>query len=850
MEPAPAFTRINFDIVQRSRGGNSLKTAAYIMCGRVDIGDDHYAFNRKASELVHGEVMLPPGSQECYRDTATLWSAAEAAERRVDAQTARQVLVSIPRECPRDLWPALARALVAPYVLDGMAAQVAIHCPYASDSEPQPHIHIQLSLRRMTQGGFATKKATEWNSQFREDQGRAERSRIAERASAFFREQGLDITLDPRSLADRGIDRAPEPAAPAADWKRWLRETGQPDAAPINVRAVLEHRQKRAVWERATASADAWQRHAEQLEAQAEALRKANAAKLKAALEDRARNNQKIIAVPAQHKVARAEAAKKEETTMAQRPQKTRTRSDSWMRGTSWDALSDRQREDARRAWERWTSETKRDRERYTLESYATYVMDARAREEAARVLDDEPAAVTDAPATQAAAQTNGIAPSSFSAAADSRRTHLETLLADRYQAPHALKAAGVKRVEVDRDGRRAVLHMAAGTIIDHGDRLTTEGATTPDLAKATIAAAAAKGWSSVRLTGSETYKQAVAMAALFHTPPLNTDHELSGEGRQTVQAQLRDRATLSVAPLDDLTGMAPADAAKARVNHEIRLAQALRSGEPQGERNPRTIAAARIAEVIARREQARLDAAEASAAAAQHCEAFGWRSRLPGTASYRRQSALDAEAAILDREARRLDRTHDKGVRRIERDAQREARQNNQVIQDWKWSRPVRQADAKLAQLAAIQSAVDAGDDSTIQAAANGKMGNAVKAAQDHQQAAALAAAQAEKDALAARTPQQLREAALTASLAAEKDAGRDPRHLEAARTVTAAIASGDPATIQAAASPTPNIQAAQRAAQEWKRREKERDEEIRLELEIQAAMRERQEMGAGLRL
>ena len=842
MTDAASFTRIAFDVI---RGPAAVKAAAYNLSNKLG----EFDFTRKSGDYVAGAVLLPDGAADQFADRETLWSAMQEAERQANGQPARQVLVSIPRELDEHLWLDLARAISTPWVEAGMAAQIDVHSPIGSDGERQPHIHFMLSMRRLADVPAHT-KAREWNALFREDQGKAERSRIADRANGFFRQHGLAITLDARSLEARGIDRPPEPTAPRQDWQRWLREGALPDQQPSTVQQVFTHREQRNVWERATASADAWAAHAERLEAQEEALREANAAKLNAALEDRARNNQKIIAVPAGKNLAQA-AEDTGRMEMARRPTQTaRTRSDSWMRATNWDALSDRQREDARRAWERWITQTRRNRERYPLQSYAEYVMDARAREEAARVLDDEPAAVPDAPAIQAAPQTNGISPSSFSAAADSRRTHLEALLAQRYSAPAAL-ASHIQRIEVEQDGRRAVLHTAAGRITDHGDRLEHSGPAeiSPQLAAAIVATAAAKGWASgVRLTGGQQYKEAVAMAAAMHRPPLQTDHELSGDGRATVQAQLRERAAAEVAPLGQLTGMAPADAARARVDHEIALAEALMAGEPQGERDPRTIAAARIAEAIGRRNQARQDAAEATAAAAAHREQHPWTARLLDSSARRRQAAMDSEAAALDKEARRLDRSHERSIRHIEKDAEREARQNTRAHQDWKWSKPVRQADAKLRQLDAITTALAAGDEATVRVAAAGKMASAFQAAEQHKVRAEQERADQETARLAARTPAELKAAALAASLAAERAAGSDPRRQEAARTVTAAISLGDRETIEAAANG--DMQAAAQAAAVWKRRQTERDEEIRRDLELQAMLRERAEMSTGVRL
>ena len=812
MTDGSAHTRINFDVVQRSRGGSAVKTAAYIACARLEYDDTLYDFRRKKSELVHAEILLPAGSPTAYRDPAALWGAAEAAERRHDAQVARQVLVSIPRECPRELWPALARAIVAPYVADGAATQVAVHCPRASDGAEQPHLHAQITLRRVTPDGLAPKKTAEWNSQFREGQGRAERARISDRANKFFAAHGLDITLDPRRLADRGIDRTPEPIAPAQDWQRWLREGARPDARPITVEQVFRHRESRRTWERATAAAAAWGAHADTLDRQIATTQQQNDERVRAAA------------------AAKSERQNRGYTQMARKPidrNNNNESSTSWARRTGgWDALSDAQQQAARAAHERW----RRRGGKQPLDSYVAYVQDRRVRE------------VEEAQEEQ---QPDGIAPASSVAAERNRTSHLERLLAERYQTPSAL-APYVRHVDLDTDSRTATLHTAAGRIMDHGDRITSEGSTSPELAAAIVAAAAAKNWQSIVLTGSAAYREAVAQAAALHIPPLTTDHELSGEGRAIVQARLHERAQAAVPVLPDLTAMPPPDAARARIEHEREKAQAALAGEPQGELDPRRLAAPKIAEAIAIRDRAREDAAEASAAAAAHREHYGWSARLLDPAARRRQAALDSEAAASDREARRLDRGHDRAVRRIEKEAQKQARANEREHATWTWSRPVRQAQTTLVRLDKVSAAVNAGDEATVQAAATtGSLAPALAAAEVHQQRQAEAAAEQERARLAARTPAELKRDALSAALSAENQA-KGGAEQEAARRVTAAVARGDTETIAAAANG--DLQAAAEAAEAWQEREREAEEDRR-ERALAAMLRESRLEATGMR-
>jgi hypothetical protein len=247
---AVVFSRLEFGIVARARGegrsGSAVAAAAYNLCGRLDHAGRSFDFTRKRNEYVGGGVLLPVGAAPELSDQGFLWRAAEAAECRVDAQVARQVLLSVPRDVRPEDRSAFAEAIAAAWVADGMVVQYDVHNPVAVDGGEQPHIHFLLSLRRATPDGFAPKKAREWNVAFREASGRAERQRVAERANAWLAMQGYDARLDLRSLTDQGVDRPPEPSAPRADWQRWRREGGDADRAPETVAAVLDHRRRRS----------------------------------------------------------------------------------------------------------------------------------------------------------------------------------------------------------------------------------------------------------------------------------------------------------------------------------------------------------------------------------------------------------------------------------------------------------------------------------------------------------------------------------------------------------------------------------------------------------------------------
>jgi MobA/MobL family protein len=125
-------------------------------------------------DVIFKELMFPEGRKPPW-DRQTLWNLVERAEKRRDAQLAREVELTLPRELSVDQQIALVRSFVRDqFVSKGMVADYAIHRPDASDGREQPHAHVLLTLRRLdpnSETGFAATKERDWNE--REDVAKA-----------------------------------------------------------------------------------------------------------------------------------------------------------------------------------------------------------------------------------------------------------------------------------------------------------------------------------------------------------------------------------------------------------------------------------------------------------------------------------------------------------------------------------------------------------------------------------------------------------------------------------------------------------------------------------------------------
>ena len=147
------------------------------------------------------------GAPERLSDRTALWNEVEAGEKRKDAQLAREVEFSIPREMNREQGVSLARDFVRrEFVERGMVADLNVHWDRAEDGSPKPHAHVMLAMREVGPDGFGAKER-DWNrvellNGWREAWG----AHVNERLAAL----GIDARIDHRSYAEQGVALEPQ----------------------------------------------------------------------------------------------------------------------------------------------------------------------------------------------------------------------------------------------------------------------------------------------------------------------------------------------------------------------------------------------------------------------------------------------------------------------------------------------------------------------------------------------------------------------------------------------------------------------------------------------------------------
>lgn len=228
-----AITHFTPQLISRGSGRSAVLSAAYRHCARME----HQAEGRTVDYstkrgLRHEEFLLPPDAPQWAREliadrsvagaAEAFWNAIEAFEKRSDAQLAKEFIIALPVELTVVQNIALVREFVATQVLArGQVADWVFH-----DEPGNPHIHLMTTLRPLGDNGFGPKKVPvigDDGAPLRNDFGKivyrlwsGEKAEFLEQREGWLDLQnkhlahaGLEIRVDGRSYAERGIDLAP-----------------------------------------------------------------------------------------------------------------------------------------------------------------------------------------------------------------------------------------------------------------------------------------------------------------------------------------------------------------------------------------------------------------------------------------------------------------------------------------------------------------------------------------------------------------------------------------------------------------------------------------------------------------
>jgi ATP-dependent exoDNAse (exonuclease V) alpha subunit len=204
-----AIYSLRVSCFSRSKGQSATAAAAYRSGQRIrdERTGELHDYSRKGG-VVHREIVIPEGAPMWARDRERLWNAAEAAEQRKNSCVAREFMLALPSELKSDdrqrLAMDFARALATKH---RCAVDVSLHRPGRGGDTRNHHAHLLCTTRRLHAVGFQEK------TRELDDAKTGEvvfwRREWATLANTRFKERGLDIRIDHRTLQAQGIDRVP-----------------------------------------------------------------------------------------------------------------------------------------------------------------------------------------------------------------------------------------------------------------------------------------------------------------------------------------------------------------------------------------------------------------------------------------------------------------------------------------------------------------------------------------------------------------------------------------------------------------------------------------------------------------
>ncbi|MGV1990056.1 Ti-type conjugative transfer relaxase TraA [Agrobacterium sp. 22-221-1] len=206
--------------VSRSSGRSAVASAAYRCAVLLTNQRDGLVHDFTPKEGVdHSEIVLPEGiSADWALDRSALWNAAEFAEKRKDARVAREFEIALPHELSPEgrlkAARAFARDLANRY---GAAVDFAIHSPGEHGDIRNYHAHVLMTTREVRRVGLGEKTRLEHKNARLLANGMATtdmqlqdiRQSWEGIAIRQLQHEGLDIRIDHRSLAQRGLELSP-----------------------------------------------------------------------------------------------------------------------------------------------------------------------------------------------------------------------------------------------------------------------------------------------------------------------------------------------------------------------------------------------------------------------------------------------------------------------------------------------------------------------------------------------------------------------------------------------------------------------------------------------------------------
>ena len=140
-----AIFHLSVKVISRGKGKSAVGAAAYRSGEKIENVYDGivHDYTRKRG-IIHTQFVLPSLAPAEYYNRSVLWNAVEKVEKAKNAQLARDIEISLPRELPFSRQKQLLIGFVSQtFVKEGMCADICIH----DKLDGNPHAHIMLTMR-------------------------------------------------------------------------------------------------------------------------------------------------------------------------------------------------------------------------------------------------------------------------------------------------------------------------------------------------------------------------------------------------------------------------------------------------------------------------------------------------------------------------------------------------------------------------------------------------------------------------------------------------------------------------------------------------------------------------------
>lgn len=219
-----AIFHLNTSTISRKSGRTSTAAAAY-RCGGVlydERTDKTHDYTNKKG-VVFSECFMFEKGEKVYLDRQRVWNTAEKVEKRIDARTAREIIINLPYELDEinraELVQEFTEYLAKNY---NVAIDFAIHEPSKDGDQRNHHAHILMTTRRAELGEnnslvlgektnleLSNTKLGKLGLPKTQDQITAIRERWSTMANDYLEFSHIDERIDHRSYAEQGIDKLP-----------------------------------------------------------------------------------------------------------------------------------------------------------------------------------------------------------------------------------------------------------------------------------------------------------------------------------------------------------------------------------------------------------------------------------------------------------------------------------------------------------------------------------------------------------------------------------------------------------------------------------------------------------------